>query len=245
MTSRMEAELMDACRILFPAAAITRDFLNYIRIDGLKHAYRNRVWECHPDACADDQDMNRRTELFRSSAEAYKLLNEYLKERRPGLFLRHAQVHSAPTPRIKSLERAPHEQYYDGPLPTIQLKIGLYLYYTGAISYQAVVRALMWQREQRPPLGGLACKWRWLYEEDVDLILRATQIVGSFGERAVKLGLLSKSQLNILLLHQRTMQQPIGRYLVSNYLIYELSLQHNLRGLARHNAQVLESRSRR
>ncbi|MBT1073187.1 DnaJ domain-containing protein [Pelotalea chapellei] len=243
MTPRKQAELMDACRTLFPAADVTRDFLNRIRSDSLKNAYRNKVWEYHPDACANVQDADKRTERFRRSVEAYKLLNEYLKERRPTFFLRHAQVLQASSPRLNIFERVPHERYYDGPLPTIELKIGLYLYYVGAISYEAVVRAMMWQRDLRPPLGVLACKWQWLCEEDVAMILGSTQIVGSFGERAVKLGLLSASQLNILLLHQRTMQQPIGRYLVAHSLLSELSLRHYLRQLAQHNAQIQKSRN--
>lgn len=242
MTLSQEAELMDACRILFPTADISRKFLYYIQPDGLKNAYRNRAWECHPDACKRDNDQFRRTELFRRSADAYKLLNEYLKVRKPAIPLRCTSSSLKPlTPQI-IIERVEGEQYYDGPMPTIELKLGLFLYYSGAISYQAVVRALMWQRDQRPPLGDFACKWGWLGEEDVSAILSATHIVGSFGERALALGFLTESQLNIILLHQKSLQQPIGRYLVARSLLSELSLQHNLRELARHNRAIRESR---
>lgn len=241
MTLSQEAELMDACRILFPSADISRKFLNYIQPEGLKNAYRNRAWESHPDACGQDSDQFRRTELFRRSVEAYKLLNEYLKVRKPAIPLRHTSSLRPLTPQIV-IERVEGEQYYDGPMPTIELKLGLFLYYSGAISYQAVVRALMWQREQRPPLGDFACKWGWLSEEDVSIILSATHVVGSFGERALALGLLTESQLNIILLHQKSVQQPIGRYLVANSLLSELSLQHNLRELGHHNRKLREAK---
>jgi len=242
MSPRQETELMDACRILFPAADINRDFLCYIQPEGLKNAYRNRVWECHPDACVEDSDQARRTELFRRSVEAYKLLDEYLKTRKPGLKLRHSRLHKKSFTHIQPAPRKPDEQYYEGPFPTIELKLGLYLYYRGVVSYQEVVRALMWQRDMRPPLGDFARQWGWLNEADVSAILAATDIVGSFGERAVAVGLLTQSQLNLILLHQKSMQQPIGSYFVSRALLSELTLRQHLRDLARHNAQVRASR---
>lgn len=243
MSPRQEAELMDACRILFPTADVSRDFLCRIEVDRLKNAYRNRVWECHPDACGEADDQARRTELFRRSVEAYNLLNGFLQDRhRPRLPLRRAVSPKKPVFRVEPVGPAPGEQYYQGPFPTIELKLGLYLYYSGVVSYQAVVRAMIWQRDQRPPLGDFARHWGWLNEADVSAVLAATEIVGSFGERAVALGLLTQSQLNLILLHQRSMQQQIGRYFVEQGLMSELTLRQHLRGLARHNAAVRESR---
>jgi hypothetical protein len=244
MSPRQEIELMDACRILFPTEDITREFLCCIQPEGLKNAYRNRAWECHPDACDGDSGQDRRTELFRRSVEAYKILNEYLKARKPGLQLRHSRSHKKSFSTVTTPQRAPGEQFYKGPFPTIELKLGLYLYYRGIVSYQEVVRAVMWQRSLRPPLGDFARQWGWLNEADVSAILAATEIAGSFGERAVAVGLLTQSQLNLILLHQRSMQKPIGRYFVSRSLLSELTLRQHLRDLARHNAQVRESRLR-
>lgn len=244
MTPSQEYNLLDACRILFPTAEINRSFLYYIQPEGLKNAYRNRAWECHPDAGGHDGGQAVRTEMFRRSVEAYKLLSEYLKTRKPAIPLRYPQK-STPRPvmpRIEVVGRVEGELYYDGPMPTIELKIGLFLYYKGVISYQALVRALMWQRDMRPPLGDFACQWGWLNEADVATVLKATHIVGSFGERTVALGLLTQSQLNIILLHQRSRQQQIGRYFVAHSLIPELALKHHLRELACHNREVREAR---
>jgi len=242
MSPGQEMELMDACRILFPTAEINRDFLCYIQPEGVKNAYRSRAWECHPDACGEDGEQVRRTELFRRSAEAYKLLDGYLKARKPGPKPRHSRPHKKTFTSLTPAQRTAGEQFYAGPFPTIELKLGLYLYYRGAVSYQEVVRALVWQRDLRPPLGDFAQQWGWLNEADVSAILSATEIVGSFGERAVAIGLLTQSQLNLILLHQRSMQQPIGRYFVSRSLLTEAALRRHLRDLARHNAQVRESR---
>jgi hypothetical protein len=251
MNSRQEYDLMDACRILFPSSRISRDFLHCIKSDGLKSAYRNRVWECHPDACSEDRDQTRRTELFRRSVEAYNLLTDFLKSRKSVVPLVLTQPQNRPTakpvkpnvmPKIEVFERNESEQYYDGPMPAMELKIGLYLYYRGIISYQTLVHAIMWQRDQRPPLGDFARQWGWLSEEDVAKILRATHFVGSFGERAVALELLTQSQLNIILLHQRSMQKHIGRYFVAQSILSEMMLKQHLRELVQHNRQVREFR---
>lgn len=244
MSARQEMELMDACRILFPTADVNRDFLGYIQPEGLKDAYRSRAWECHPDACGADDGQARRTELFRRSVEAYKLLDQYLKSRKPAPALRRStRPHTKSFTPAHTAQRQPGEQYYQGPFPTIELKLGLYLYYRGVVSYQEVVRALIWQRDLRPPLGDFARQWGWLSEADVTAILAATEIVGSFGERAVAVGLLTQSQLNLILLHQRSMQPPLGRYFVSRSLLTELTLRQHLRDLVRHNAEVRASRA--
>jgi hypothetical protein len=243
MSPRQEIELLDACRILFPGAEINRQFLCYIQPEGLKNAYRNRAWECHPDACDANGSRPDRTELFRRSVEAYKLLDSFLKERK-NLPLRYAKpTNKSSFPRtVVAAKRAENEQYYSGPMPTIELKLGLFLYYSGVVSYQAVVRALIWQRNLRPPIGDFARQWGWLTEKDVSLILAATEIVGSFVERALAMGLLTQSQLNLILLHQRSRQQPIGSYFVEQNLLTELTLRHHLRELDRHNKQVRDSR---
>ena len=242
MSHRQEIELLEACRILFPGAEINRQFLCYIQPEGLKNAYRNRAWECHPDAGNKNVERPDRTELFRRSVEAYKLLDSFIKERK-SLPLRYAKPASKPSfSRNTVKKRTEGEQYYSGQIPAIELKLGLFLYYSGIVSYQAVVRALIWQRGLRPPLGDFACQWGWLTQKDVSLILAATEIVGSFGERALALGLLTQSQLNLILLHQRSRQQPIGSYFVVQNLLTELTLRHKLRALDQHNKQVRESR---
>lgn len=249
MVPIQDTEIINACRILFgPGVDVTREFLHYLQPEGVRHAYRNRARECHPDAGGRHGNQDKRTELFRRSVEAYELLNDFLRNRKSTIPLRSANSHKSTRPQPVrrpqfKVERAANEKYYSGPLPPIRLKIGLYLYYSGAVSYQALVRSLLWQRSLRPPLGEFACSWGWIDKEAVPAILSATHLVGPFGERAVKLGLLSESQLNILLLHQRFVQQPIGRYFIQHKLLTESELLRHMRDLARHNEQVRKSRS--
>lgn len=243
MAPHQEAKLINACRILFgPDVEVTREFLCYLQPEGVRNAYRKRARQCHPDVMTAGSGHANHTELFRRSVEAYEVLNSFLRDRKTISPLRVAPSRKAPTP-IKRVERATNERYYSGPFPTIELKTGLYLYYCGAVSYQALVRSLLWQRSMRPPLGEFACSWGWINQETISEILSATHLVCPFGERALKLGHISQSQLNILLLHQRFIQKPIGRYFVQNSLLSESELLRHLRELARHNQKVRSSRT--
>lgn len=247
MVSHNESKIVDACRVLFgPDIEVTRDFLNYLQPEGVRNAYRKRARQCHPDAARTNQNQQNLTELFRRSVEAYEVLNIYLRDRTVPASLKVAGARKTVQPApLKKVPRATNERYYNGPLPTHQLKIGLYLYYCGAVSYQALVRSLLWQRSLRPPLGEFACSWGWINQQDVTTVLNATHLVCPFGQRALQLGLLSQSQLNILLLHQRFIQQPVGRYFVQNGILSESDLLRHLRELARHNLQVKTARSSR
>ncbi|MFA7060818.1 MAG: DnaJ domain-containing protein [Pedobacter sp.] len=241
MAPNQETKLIDACRILFGSdVEVTREFLYYLQPEGVRNAYRKQARQCHPDVLEAGSSQTSHTELFRRSVEAYEVLNSFMRDRKAIIPLRVAgTLTSVP---MRKVERAHNEHYYNGPFPTIELKTGLYLYYSGAVSYQALVRSLLWQRSLRPPLGEFACSWGWIDQETVSVILRATHLVCPFGERALKLGLLSQSQLNILLLHQRFVQKPLGRYFVQNSLFSESELLRHLRELARHNQQVRTSR---
>lgn len=250
MMPREEAQLYDACRVLFGEQIdVSRDFLQYVQLDGIKHAYRSRARECHPDSYAGEGDLLARTELFRKSVEAYELLTTYLRDRKLPIPRQKPQSagHRAQTfqrwHRTQQIKpRARDERYYDGPLPPIELRIGLYLYFRGVISYQAVVRSLVWQRDQRPAIGALACTWGWITDELIDYILSACHMPVPFGERAVKLGLITPNQLKVLLFHQRSLQQPIGRYFVQQGLVSERDLLRLLKERMLHNRDVQSNR---
>ncbi|GAB4303174.1 MAG: J domain-containing protein [Desulfuromonadia bacterium] len=249
MTIHEESILIDACRTLFgDHLEIGRDFLHYLQPEGIKSAYRTRARECHPDSYLGEGDIVQRTELFRRSVEAYQLLIGFVRRRSltPPPSTRHDPRPSAPPRRFHPVRelrpRTPGERYYDGPMPPLELKLGLFLYFRGVVSYQTVVRALLWQREMRPSLGELACSWGWMTPDLVDYVISAVQIPGPFGNRALKLGLLDENRLKVLLFHQRSLQKPIGRYFVEERYLDERQLLRLMRERIVHNADVRADR---
>lgn len=82
-----EKELFRACEIIFgPELNITRDFLEYLQISGIKTAYRKRAMETHPDRYAANGNLllSQDTRLFHAVQEAYENLMRYLKARENG-----------------------------------------------------------------------------------------------------------------------------------------------------------------
>lgn len=225
-------ELVSACQVLFgPEVEVGPDFLGYLQPDGAKNAYRQRIRERHPDAHpqASHDQLQYLHRQFLSLSSAYELLQSYFVRRGQNTKKQRAstQYSSAvkqPYRAGKETRSEEQEIFYRGAIPQVELKIGRYLYFRGKVSFQSVLRALHWQRMQRPSVGQLARCWGWLSDTEVHLILQAESVNGRFGERARRLGLLSTEQVQELLAGQRTVQQRLGSYFVNLGLLNELQL---------------------
>ena len=234
-------QLCEACRVLFPNAHVHHDFLHQLRLQSVKKSFRDLAKRHHPDLNAESINAPLDSGMFRKANQAYQLLCSFIRERdvlaasKPQPRRPEAPQDTRPKqqpadrmfrrrPRNVKPARSPEDVYYEGPLPTFRLKLGLFLYYKGYVPYSSVVKALMWQRDMRPPIGDLAVAWGWLEPHFVSIIRSATELTGSFGEKAVDLGLLTRSQVGVLLLHQRLMQAHIGRYFVSKGYLTEREL---------------------
>ncbi len=145
-----------------------------------------------------------------------------------------------PNSRIKQIPKYQpviEEAYHQGELPQKPLQLGMFLYYTGKVSFQMLAHALAWQREFRPSMGDLAKAWKWLDDMDVDWILKATSIPGRFAERACRMGYLTRHQSNLLLLQQQSIQPQVGQYFIANGVLSPLQLNNAIKDLNKHNMQ--------
>jgi hypothetical protein len=103
-------------------------------------------------------------------------------------------------------------------MPKCQLFFGRYLYYSGIINLQIIGQALVWQRSQRPRLGEIGCRLGWLSKNDAFQILKQRKENQLFGESALVLGLLTKEQLQHMILQQKKLHKRFGQYFVAkNY----------------------------
>ncbi len=131
--------------------------------------------------------------------------------------------------------------YFHGTVPFRILEIGRFLYCSGQISFGDLIEALAWQRKQRPIIGDVAQRWGWLVETSIERIIASRDVPGRFGEKAIRLGLLSDGQVKALLLYQRTQQELLGRYFVMKKLLKAEQLERLVNKLNEHNAAVLAS----
>ena len=90
-----ERELFHSCEIIFgQELSISREFLDYLQLSGIKSAYRKRAMETHPDRAAMEDNLAQQQghELFHSVQEAYENLTTFLEAREKGYCLPHPVV---------------------------------------------------------------------------------------------------------------------------------------------------------
>ena len=133
------------------------------------------------------------------------------------------------------------EKKYWGTMPARKLRIGQYLYFSGLISWKSLIKALVWQRRQRPRLGEVGRSLGWLSNRDIRKILSNRTFPTPFGRTAVQLGLLSESQLAILLSRQNRMKKKIGVYFVRHNLLTSAQMTELVSQCRKHNSRQRSS----
>ncbi len=257
--------LFDAYFVLFGKHDTRANVMQVFQQSDLKAAYRDAVRASHPDL---NPGMN--TEFinarFRKVTAAYELLNDYLTARETTK-VSAARFGAAPGNKQTSThchQQAPHinvnntfrqrdpirpknqnHHYYDGLMPTIGLKTGLFLYYSKKVSFEDLTESLVWQRNMRPPIGELAVQWKWLHSHFVSVILSNVETYGQFGERAVKMGLLKEAQVKVLLRHQSLLQKPLGHFFIANRILTPSDIKESLAVMNVHNRVFADERYRR
>lgn len=238
-------ELFEACSILFgPEISVSIDFLKYLRPSGIKDAYWRRALETHPDrARVMGEDEARMNERFKKINEAYECLISAIKEDGTVLMEEERLFRSAPAPRSRPRE-ARNDHFYKGRVPDRMLPIGQFLYYSGLISWNALIESLMRQKKQRPLIGQIAQKWGLLTPEDIRQILRKRHYQERFGDCALRIGYITSFNLISLVGKQRRLQRPLGEYL-TQYGLTRKTMDEMVEKQRRHNRRFLSPRRER
>lgn len=111
-----EQDLYRACEVIFgPKLDLSRDFLQYLQLSGVKSAYRKRALETHPDRFAaldEDAEQQGSGVLFHDVHQAYENLLHYLQARERGSHLpgarRPGSGGDGPQPRGFKKDGFPH-----------------------------------------------------------------------------------------------------------------------------------------
>lgn len=251
--------LLKSCTVLFgPKLDISRDFLDYLQISGVKSAYRKRAKETHPDLAARMAGNVRQQhpDSFLCVQESYNNLRYFLKNRDDSLLRQPvAPPSKEPLKKDQSDERQrpfsaaykftndaaadpdTDEFWWDyGSFPARKLMLGDFLYFARVAEWQDIIRALIWQKASRPRLGDLGCSLGWLQQKDIYAIFRSHRPGRRFGEIAVQLGFLDSQQRDRLVFYQKCRQQKIGQYFVEKGFLTGQELLMYIIMLKRHNA---------
>jgi hypothetical protein len=235
-------DLFKACESLFGTDIdVSVEFLRYLKPSGVKAAYRKKALETHPDRAvvmAGQADFM--ADRFKEVSLAYQLLQEFLAapwkyslDESGTLYERKRPV-TRPTTRTRtSCDKV--EPHYVGRMPSRRLLFGQYLYYAGHISLSILIKAIVWQRLQRPSVGAIAVSWGWLEGGDIGDILRNRHYGEKFGECAFRLGRISRHQLMKLLDKQKQVQPLIGKYFMEQNILSSTELFKRIIDMKMHN----------
>jgi len=253
LNTELENELYQACQILFGAEVdLSRDFLFYIQSSGIKSAYRKKALLTHPDRSIHlpGNTMEVSTDLFVKTNQAYEKLIEFIKKRDNGRIIslrpdwKKKPSGPAPGPKGSGSQQENTRQpgtYYRGPVPKRKLFFGQFLFYSGAIPWEALIKAILWQRNQRPKIGDIAKSWGWLNERDIELAFRSRNLAEPIGSAAVRLNLLNEIQVKMLLIRQQKLQKPFGEYFTLNYYLSRARLINLLQEFKKHNMIIQQN----
>ncbi len=92
-----ERELYQACRVIFGSElTVSREFLEYLQMSGVKSAFRRRVFETHPDRLNGQSELVRKrfAHQFHTVKQAYEKLTAYVYARDNGFRFQGARPHS-------------------------------------------------------------------------------------------------------------------------------------------------------
>lgn len=236
------AELLDACIVLFGSGIhVSLDFINYLQPEGLRAAYRKKVLETHPDrAVTTGEDAARMNADFIKVTMAYRTLSAVVMNGGIHLLNEAAEgdigVRRDVTKREPSSEKA--EKFFTGRIPGRKLLICQFLYYSGCISWNTYIDALVWQRRRRPPIGQIARDLGLLSENEIQAILKQRAIREKFGESAIRMGYLTSYKLMVLLGKQRRFQRHIGDYFVKSGILSRIQVERLARKQIVHNRSI-------
>lgn len=250
-------ELINACSVLFGSEVnIGVDFLKYLKLSGLKAAYRKKAFETHPDrAAALAEQPVSLEERFKEVNLAYSRLIEFVESpwrfsleepepvRRPSPSPVWKKRKPAASPRQGNASgfsqqdafRGFREHFWQCDIPRKKLPIGRFLYYSGIISSRTLIEAVVWQKRQRPAVGMIAVQWYWLDHGDILKILSQRRPSEKFGECALRRGYLNRYQLTLLLGRQRLLQPRIGLYFVEQSILTSRQMEAIFEKLRQHN----------
>jgi len=249
-----EAELFAAFRLLFASdAEHCGDLLESVQEAEIKSAFRKKALQTHPDRFAfrDAEYQKLCSERFIEINNAYETLTNYLKAKEKRLNFKQDHGGSKwcsnmrPKPRWQPADYQDHfreRSYCDftwnfrkKDLPRRHLRFGEFLYYSGAIEWKDLVRALVWQKRQRPRIGEIAQRWRWINESQVIWLIDNGHPGKLIGQLMLNYNLINLFQLNVLLRQQKKVQKPIGEYFTQQRMATESEIQGILRRQKEHN----------
>ncbi len=247
MNFDFNADIIRSCRVLFgPDFSVSREFLFYcLQYSGIKSAFRKKALLTHPDRFILSDPRRKEANDFILIKQARDDLTDFIRKRdKKGNVGAKANKTSEAEQKTKSpyrrsaakARRKKWDGYHRGPVPSRYLRLGEFLFYKRQIAWNDLIKAIVWQRRQRPCFGKIVIDWRMLNEYELRFVLKRKNLSERLGEVAIRLNLLTPMQVNTVLFRQGTLQNPIGHYFVKHNFLSPHRIDFLLSDLEEHNS---------
>lgn len=123
-------------------------------------------------------------------------------------------------------------------VPQIELLFGQFLYYSGKVSWESLIKAIIWQRCQRPSFGQIAHDWNILSHKDIKEILENRDFNDKFGDSALRQGFITSFEHMAIMGKQRNLQQRIGEFFIENGFLSADDMKEMLSRHRSHNFNI-------
>ena len=240
--------LVAAYTVLFGAkGAVDLHLIEATSLALLKTAYRRRIMRMHPDKAVQvgvaPQKLAAR---FEKLTAAYEILYDYLETLKSHPQMRQHEDHGdiepegppdvgPPPSRLVRPSKLGCDFHYKGSVPRTPLRLGRYLYYRGAITWNALVESLRWQQKHRTPMGEIAVQLGYLELTELGQLLRRAANGESFGSVARRTGKLTDKQIRAILEKQAPCR--VGDYFVEQGMLSRDKLDRFVEELDEHNSR--------
>ena len=207
-------EIFRACNVVFgDLYTIDNNFLKKLNLDFLKKTFRQKVFKYHPDTYSgtNPNELKTRQEQYILIVNSYKLLEKFLLSKMHLKIKENILRQQKQQKRIDNFSYHRHRKTF---IPNRKLKFAEFLYYNQKITWNELIKAIVWQRQQRDKLGEIALRWKYLDEKEVKFLGRYKKYNELIGEFYVRLNRISPFQLQTLLYQQRKEQPKIGEFFV-------------------------------
>ena len=231
----MSPEIASALRLLYGDQITARpDMLRTLDPEALKAAFRKRAMELHPDrAKIIGKSSDELSEMFKDVQTAYEQLRELL-----GPSFDASRHFKKPDKPHMGRNHTPGEHYWEADIPRSKLLLGQFLYYTGLVTFNTLVSAITWQRQQRPTFGKIAGMWDYLSDSQMREIMASRKSGEKLGEAAIRLGYLSPFQRTAVIGFQKWLQRPIGEFFQEIGILEEAEIVYLIGLMKKHNRNV-------
>ena len=223
-----DSDLVTACQILFSPYGnrCSVDFVKSLNTSTLKKAYRRKALETHPDRCeALGVDKTVLSEKFRKVKTAYEVLKPVTSGDKITI--------------LQQEKKTKPDVFYSGTMPLNELRLGQFLYYSGAISWKTLIDAISWQHRGKPLYGQIARDWGMLSSEEIQRIMKCKNTGEKIGEYARAKGYLSLFQHLAIMGKQKKTRALFGEFFIRRGIYSRRQMDAVVKNVRRHNEKII------